>query len=144
MSKTKKLKDLLDALAACGICLAETADALKRDFLNKERGAASSEPEAESPEKQASGKAAADDSAPKSEKGSAPSSNEKKEDPPAKTFTKEEIRALLAAKAAEKDGIFRQQIRDLVHRYARGGTLKDIDPSDYAAVAAETEALTHA
>ncbi len=61
--------------------------------------------------------------------------------PPSPTYTKEDVRKLLAEKAAANDGEYRSDVKFLVKKYAKGGSLKDIDPADYAALVAEAEAL---
>ena len=149
MSKMSELSMLLDDLIQCGEKLTETGKALKAFYSSTDEPAATPEktgrkqsaktaqlPEAKSqdnlPEPEAEAEPqAAEQPAP------APAS-------PAKTYDKEEIRALLAAKAAESDGIYRAQVRDLVKKYGNGGSLTDVDPKDYADLAADTEAIGHA
>ena len=54
------------------------------------------------------------------------------------TYTKEEIRAMLADIAQAG---FREEAKALVRKYADGGSLTDIDPAKYPALIAEAEAL---
>ena len=61
-----------------------------------------------------------------------------------KTLSKEDVRAILAAKATESDGAYRTQIKDLVKKYGNGGSLTDVDPKDYAALTAEAKAIGNA
>ena len=61
--------------------------------------------------------------------------------PPSPTYTKEDVRKLLAEKAAADDSKYRSDVKFLVKKYSKGGSLKDIDPADYAALVAEAEAL---
>ncbi len=61
-----------------------------------------------------------------------------------KPLTKEDVRAILSAKACESDGIYKSKIRALVKSYAGGGSLTDVNPKDYAALAAEVEAMGNA
>ena len=59
-------------------------------------------------------------------------------EPEPKTYTKVEIRALLADLSQAG---FRSEAKALVKKYSGGGTLSDIDPAKYAELAAEAEAL---
>ena len=63
------------------------------------------------------------------------------ESKPEKTYSKEEIRAMLAAKANEADGIYKVDVRNLVRKYGNGGSLTDVDP---AALAAEVKGIGNA
>ena len=54
------------------------------------------------------------------------------------TYTKEEIRAMLADIAQAG---FREEAKALVRKYADGGSLTDIDPAKYPDLVAEAEAL---
>ena len=56
------------------------------------------------------------------------------EKPAPVTYTKEEIRAMLADLAQAG---FREEARSLVRKYADGGSLTDIDPASYADLAEE-------
>lgn len=126
MSKMSELSMLLDNLIDCGEKLTETAKALKAFYSSED------EPS----------------SAPAKSKSSArePAVPETKqpESKPEKTYSKEEIRAMLAAKANEADGIYKADVRNLVRKYSNGGSLTDVDPKDYAALAAEVEAIGNA
>lgn len=66
------------------------------------------------------------------------------EAPAARTYTKEEIRGMLARKANEAEGRYRGAVKDLVHRYGNGGSLTDIAESDYPALVAELGRMTDA
>lgn len=57
--------------------------------------------------------------------------------PQAKTYTKEEVRELLARKSVEG---FREQAKALVKKYG-GGSLTDIDPASYPDLVKEAEEL---
>lgn len=61
--------------------------------------------------------------------------------PPSPTYTKEDVRKLLAEKAAADDGKYRSDVKFLVKKFGKGGALKDVAPEDYAALVAEAEAL---
>lgn len=160
MSKMKELSMLLDELISCGEKLTETAQALKDLYSSTDAPAATPEKAgrkqtaktAHLPESNPSeavtqqttsinpGLEAAPQTASQAEPMQAPPAPAA----PAKTYDKEEIRALLATKASEADGAYRAQVRDLVRRYGHGGSLTDVDPAEYAALAAEAEAIGHA
>lgn len=117
---------LLDNLIECGETLTETARALKAFYSSdNEPSAAPAKP------------------LPPTEEPAAPETTQP-ESIPEKTYSKEEIRAMLAAKANEADGIYKADVRNLVRKYGNGGSLTDIDPKDYAALAVEVEAIGNA
>ena len=60
---------------------------------------------------------------------------------PTPSYTKEDVRKVLAQKAAEDNGKFRTEVKSLVKKYGKGGALKNVAPEDYAALIAEAEAL---
>lgn len=66
------------------------------------------------------------------------------ETPTTRTYTKEEVRGMLARKANEAEGRYRGAVKDLVHRYGNGGSLTDIAESDYPALVAELGRMTDA
>ena len=53
-----------------------------------------------------------------------------------RTYTKEEVRALLAD--LSQNG-FRNEAKELVRKYSNGGSLTDIDPAKYPELVAEAE-----
>lgn len=118
MSKMNELSMLLDEMISSGEKLAEAARALK-DFFSSE------EPKTKAPK-------------------AAPEPESEPEPVPKRTFTKEEIRAILAAKAGEEGGAFKGEVRALVQKYGNGGSLTDVDPKDYEALALEAEAIGNA
>ena len=63
---------------------------------------------------------------------------------PAKEYSKEDVRKILAAKANEAEGIYKAQVKALVQKYGNGGSLTDVKPEDYAALAQEAEGIGHA
>lgn len=67
-----------------------------------------------------------------------------KEEPPAKTHTKEDVRALLSRTANENGGKHKAEVRDIVRKYGNGGSLTDVDAKDYPALVAEVEGLKDA
>ena len=161
MRKMSELSMLLDDLIQCGEKLAETGKALKTFYSSTDEPAATPEkagkrqsaktaqlPEAKpqdnfpEAEAQVTEQTSPEHPAPATDKKAAPATLAPAA--PAKTYDKEEIRALLAAKAAESDGIYRAQVRDLVKKYGNGGSLTDVDPKNYADLAADTEAIGHA
>ena len=69
----------------------------------------------------------------------APDTGKREEGPElttSKTYTKEEIRALLADLSQAG---FREEAKALVKKYANGGSLTDIDPARYPALAEEAQ-----
>lgn len=66
------------------------------------------------------------------------------EETPAKSYTKEDVRALLSRKANEDGGRFKAEVRNIVKKYGNGGSLTDVDANDYPALVAEVEGLKNA
>ena len=64
-----------------------------------------------------------------------------KEETLAKTYTKEEVRGVLSAKANAENGKFKAAVKDIVKKYGNGGSLTNVDAKDYAALVADVEAL---
>ena len=109
MSKMNELSMLLDNLIECGETLTETARALKAFYSSdNEPSAAPAKP------------------LPPTEEPAAPEAKQP-ESKPEKTYSKEEIRAMLAAKANEADGIYKVDVRNLVRKYGNGGSLTDVE-----------------
>lgn len=119
MSKMNELSHAIDNLITCGETLIETGKALRAFY-------SSTEPEAEKP---------AVTEKPKKE--AAPAKKEK-------TYSKEEVRGLLAAKANAADGKFKAAVKALVQKYGNGGTLKDIPAESYPDLVKELEGLADA
>ena len=118
MSKMNELSMILDDMITAGNNMVKASEALKAYYSSTEEDTAK-------PEKK--------ESAPKA-----------KEPPKAnKEYSKEDVRALLSAKASESDGKYKATVKDLVKKYADGGTLKDVDPSQYAALVAELEVVAN-
>ena len=120
MSKMSELSAMIDNLISCGETLAETGRALKEFYSGNEGTPAK-------PEK----KTKKTDAAPK-------------EEPETKTYSKEEVRGILASKANEAEGRFKADVKTIVQKYGNGGSLTDVDAKDYAALVAEVEGLTDA
>lgn len=60
------------------------------------------------------------------------------------SYSKEDVRSLLAQKANDNDGQYRVAVKDLVKKYANGGTLTDVHPECYPALVADLEKLGNA
>lgn len=116
MSKMSELSQVLDDLISCGEKMIQTTNAIKECF--------SEEAPAAEPEKKAK--------APKKEKA------------PEKTYSKEDVRALLAAKANEAGGQFKAQVKAIVKKYGNGGSLTDVPTESYPALVEEVEGLKDA
>lgn len=116
MSKMSELSQVLDELVSCGERLIQTANAVRECFT--------AEPDAPAKAKE-----------PAKVKSETP-----KEAAPA--YSKEDVRALLAAKASEAGGQFKSQVKAIVKKYADGGNLTDIPAESYAALVKEVEGLT--
>lgn len=119
MSKMSELSAMIDNLISCGETLAGTGRALKEFYSGSD----------EAPAKPAK-KTKKEDTAPKEK--------------PAKEYSKEEVRGILAKKANETDGRFKADVKAIVQKYGNGGSLTDVDAKDYAALVAEVEGLTDA
>lgn len=118
MSKMSELSQALDDFIACGEKMIQTANAIRECF--------SEEAPAAEPEKKA---------APKKEKAPEPAE---------KTYSKEDVRAILAAKANEAGGQFKAQVKAIVKKYADGGSLTDVPADSYPALVKEVEGLKDA
>ena len=64
-----------------------------------------------------------------------------KEEP---SYSKEDVRALLAAKANEAGGQFKAQVKAIVKKYGNGGSLTDVPADSYPALVKEVEGLADA
>lgn len=117
----RDLVKILDDLTTCGEMAIQTASAIMECFSEDEAPAAIPE------------------------KKSKPAKKEAKAPAPAvKTYSKEDVRALLAAKANESGGQFKAQVKALVKKYANGGSLTDIPEDQYPALVEEVEGLKDA
>ena len=119
MSKMSELSQVLDDLIACGEKMIQTANAIKECF-SEEASAAEPEKKAKAPKK------------------------EKAPEPAEKTYSKEDVRAILAAKANEAGGQFKAQVKAIVKKYADGGSLTDVPADSYPALVEEVEGLKDA
>ena len=116
MSKMSELSQILDDLISCGEKMIETANAIKACFSETTEVPAA--PKAETPVKE--------------------------EAPAEVTYSKEDVRTLLAKKANEAGGQFKAQVKALVKKYGNGGSLTDIPEDCYPALVKEVEDLKDA
>ena len=117
----RDLVKILDDLTTCGEMAIQTASAIMECFSEDEAPAAISEKKSKPAKKEA-----------------------KAPEPAVKTYSKEDVRALLAAKANESGGQFKAQVKALVKKYANGGSLTDIPEDQYPALVEEVEGLKDA
>ena len=78
----------------------------------------------------------------------APAADPRKEakapEPEVRSYSKEEVRALLAAKAKEAGGQLKAQVKAIVKKYGNGGSLTDVPAESYPALVSEVEGLKDA
>ena len=117
----RDLVKILDDLTTCGEMAIQTASAIMECFSEDEAHAAIPEKKSKPAKKEA-----------------------KAPEPAVKTYSKEDVRALLAAKANESGGQFKAQVKALVKKYANGGSLTDIPEDQYPALVEEVEGLKDA
>lgn len=129
MSKMSELSAILDEMIECGNGLVKAATALKDFYSSTEE--TKSEPKVMNEKQTLQTKDIAKEAI------STPC------DVDVKTYSKEDVRALLAQKANESDGKFKTVVKELVKKYSDGGTLKDIAPENYVALLAELEVATY-
>jgi hypothetical protein len=122
MSKMSELSQVLDDMIACGEGMIRAANAIKEIFSSTE----------EKPAKEMTTAAKASAPEPETEKEPA--------EAPAPTYTKEDVRAVLAAKSSAG---FRKEVKDLLAKYG-AQQLKQVSPDDYAALLQEAEVIGNA
>lgn len=133
MSKMSELSLTLDELAEAGRRLTECGELLTKTALSIRECFTAAEPEQTKPAQKNDTESMAETPQMKTpQPESAPPVVS-----PAKVYTKEEVRALLAKKSVEG---FREQAKALVKKYG-GGSLTDIDPARYPELIKEAEAL---
>ena len=121
MSKMSELSQVLDEMIACGEGMIKAANAIKDIFSSTE----------EAPEKKE----------PKSTKKATKSSEPAKaEGTPEPTYTKEDVRAVLASKSAAG---YKKEVKELLEKYG-ALQLKQVNPDDYAAILKEAEVIGNA
>lgn len=121
MSKMSELSQVLDEMIACGEGMIKAANALRDIFSSTE----------EAPVKAA---VKTVKTVIKQEPVDAT------EDKPAPTYTKEDVRGVLAAKSAAG---FKKEVKELLEKFG-AQQLKQLDPKDYAAVLKEAEVIGNA
>ena len=119
MSKMSELSQVLDDLIACGEKMIQTANAIKEYFSDE----AETEP--------------AKTEKPAQKEAKAP-------EPETPSYSKEDVRAILAAKANEAGGQFKAQVKAIVKKYADGGSLTNVPAESYPALVEEVEGLKDA
>lgn len=123
MSKMSELSQVLDEMIACGEGMINAANAIKDIFSSTEEKPEKSEP---MPTKKAN-KAPAPEPA-------------KTEESPKPTYSKEDVRAVLASKAAAG---YKKEVKELLEKYG-AQQLKQVNPDDYAAILKEAEVIGNA
>ena len=118
MSKMSELSQVLDELISCGEKMIQTANAIKECFSAD--APITTEPVNEEVAKN------------------------KVVEPAGPTYSKEDVRALLARKANEFGGQFKTQVKSIVKKYGNGGSLTDVPTESYPALVKEVEGLTDA
>ncbi len=123
MSKMSELSQVLDEMIACGEGMIKAANTLKDIFSSTEETPAKTETKAA---KKVTKQEAAEPEAIKPE--------------PAPTYTKEDVRGVLASKSAAG---FKKEVKELLEKFG-AQQLKQIDPKDYAALLKEAEVIGNA
>ena len=62
-------------------------------------------------------------------------------EPESKSYTKEEVRALLAQKAKADEGIYKAEVKAIVSKYSADGTLTKVPEEKYPELVAELEVV---
>ena len=62
-------------------------------------------------------------------------------EPESKSYTKEEVRALLAQKAKADEGIYKAEVKSIVSKYSADGTLTKVPEEKYPELVAELEVV---
>lgn len=134
MGKMKDLSTILDSMVECGSSLAESATALK-DLCDNIKQCGNTLQSAATALKNYYSSASADEpTAALPDKQETEPSKE-----PVKTYTLEEVRAILSAKS--KAG-FREQVKEMITK--RGvDNLTKLDPAEYPSLVKEVEELTN-
>lgn len=118
MSKMSELSQVLDEMIACGEGMIKAANTLKDIFSSTEEAPAKTETK----------------TAKKATKQDAT------EPEAAPTYTKEDVRGVLASKSAAG---FKKEVKELLEKFG-AQQLKQIDPKDYAALLKEAEVIGNA
>ena len=123
MSKMSELSQVLDEMIACGEGMIKAANALKDIFSSTEEAPAKTETK----------------TAKKATKQDAIVTEEAKPEP-TPTYTKEDVRGVLAAKSPAG---FKKEVKELLEKFG-AQQLKQVDPKDYAALLKEAEVIGNA
>ena len=123
MSKMSELSQVLDEMVACGEGMIKAANAIKEIFSSTEEVPVKTETKAA---KKVTKQEAAEPEAVKAE--------------PAPTYTKEDVRGVLASKSAAG---FKKEVKELLEKFG-AQQLKQVDPNDYAALLKEAEVIGNA
>ena len=124
MSKMSELSQVLDEMIACGEGMIKAANAIKDIFSSTEEAPA----KAETNEVKETAEKASE-----AETVKAPAE-------PAPSYTKEDVRGVLAAKSAAG---FKKEVKDLLEKFG-AQQLKQVKPEDYAALLKEAEVIGNA
>lgn len=124
MSKMSELSQVLDEMIACGEGMIKAANAIKDIFSSTEEAPAKAETK---DVKEAAEKAS------ETEPIEAPAES-------APTYTKEDVRGVLAAKSAAG---FKKEVKELLEKFG-AQQLKQVKPEDYAALLKEAEVIGNA
>ena len=120
MSKMNELSQVLDEIIACGEGMIKAANAIKEIFSSTEEAPAKTETKAA---KKVTKQKAAEPEVAKAE--------------PAPTYTKEDVRGVLASKSAAG---FKKEVKELLEKFG-AQQLKQVEPKDYAALLKEAEVI---
>ncbi len=123
MSKMSELSQVLDEMIACGEGMIKAANVLKDIFSSTEEAPAKTETK----------------TAKKATKQDTIVTEEAKPEP-TPTYTKEDVRGVLAAKSAAG---FKKEVKELLEKFG-AQQLKQIDPKEYAAILKEAEVIGNA
>lgn len=121
MNKMSELSQVLDEMIACGGGMIKAANAIKDIFSSTE----------ESPEETETMQTKEATKAPEPPKA---------EESPEPTYTKEDVRAVLASKSAAG---YKKEVKELLEKYG-AQQLKQVNPDDYAAILKEAEVMGNA
>lgn len=121
--KMKELSAILEELISCSMKLTETAQALKNYYSSATEDKPSTKAKPVKEEK---------------------TSEEAPAEPEVKSYTKEDVRALLSQKAKIDDCKYKAEVKSLVAKYSSDGTLTKVPAEKYAELMAELEVIGNA
>lgn len=117
MSKMSELSQVLEEMIACGEGMVKAANAIRDIFSSTEEAPAKAEPK----------------EVKEAETVKAPAE-------PAPSYTKEDVRGVLAAKSAAG---FKKEVKELLEKFG-AQQLKQVKPEDYATLLKEAEVIGNA